>query len=337
MDWKDRVPEGVSDVRQTDQGFEAKVSIPVSEDGFLGRQCRECSRRFTLGGETWERVEVEELTCCYCGHVEDDSEFLTTEQRQRVEAAALELSRQYAEQAIADMFRGVQRRQSRNSFIRIEVKEPAARLIPALPEYVEEQAKRILTCSQCGARYGVLGAAAFCPICGPRSPAESLADAIASSRQTLALEDALDADTRETARAAGVFEDSAANVVKGVVTQFEVATKADFRRRVPTADTILKKEPGNIFQRLDDVERLYRDHASIDVPAVIGTDRWERLRVTFQQRHVLIHLHGHVDQKYLDRVSGSRLTIGQRLVISRARAEQALEDLEAAVAQLVAV
>lgn len=53
--------------------------------------------------------------------------------------------------------------------------------------------------------------------------------------------------------------------------------------------------------------------------------------MVFQQRHVLVHVGGHVDQKYLDRVPTTRLTVGQRLVLSRAAAEQALTDLEDAV------
>ena len=52
------------------------------------------------------------------------------------------------------------------------------------------------------------------------------------------------------------------------------------------------------------------------------------MKRTFEQRHVLIHRNGRVDQRYLDKVLNTRLSIGQRLVISRDEADQALTDLK---------
>jgi hypothetical protein len=58
---------------------------------------------------------------------------------------------------------------------------------------------------------------------------------------------------------------------------------------------------------------------------------WTRLLRTFEQRHALTHKDGHVDQRYLDRVPSSGLALGQRLVVSRADAEEALADLESLI------
>jgi hypothetical protein len=51
---------------------------------------------------------------------------------------------------------------------------------------------------------------------------------------------------------------------------------------------------------------------------------------------VLTHNGGLVDQKFLDRVPGSGLTLGQRLVVRRPDAAQALDDLDTVVRALSA-
>ena len=71
----------------------------------------------------------------------------------------------------------------------------------------------------------------------------------------------------------------------------------------------------NAFQNLDEGSSLWKDETGE------GYDNWldERhiilLRRCFQQRHLLQHAEGIVDQSYIDRSGDSRYTIGQRLII----------------------
>jgi hypothetical protein len=336
-EWKDRAPEGVENIAETAEGFTAEVSIPLTEDGFLGRCCPSCERWFTIDADRWRALDSEAtVTCCYCGAVGEGSSYLTHGQTDRVIGAAHALGVEYARQSLQEMLRGLERPRRRGSMFSVEVELSPPGPITQLRELIEEQARRIITSPSCAVRYGVVGEVAFCPLCGRREVADSVADAIAASRLTLAIEDALDEETRETARANGVFDRFAADALKAVVTQFELATKADFTRRVSTAESILGRESGNVFQRLDDVQRLYREHANLDVPAAVGAALWCDLAVIFQKRHVLIHLDGHVDQRYLDRVPDATLQVGQRLVLSRADAEQALADLDQALDRITA-
>jgi hypothetical protein len=67
-----------------------------------------------------------------------------------------------------------------------------------------------------------------------------------------------------------------------------------------------------------------------------GMVLWQDLRETFARRHVLVHRDGIVDQKFLNAVPNSGLARGQRLTISRADAERALDDVEATVKTLAA-
>jgi hypothetical protein len=185
-------------------------------------------------------------------------------------------------------------------------------------------------CSACGNRHAVFSASSSCPICGPRPAAETVLEALTAAREALAMEDRLGEDERETLRAAGVFERFAVDAIESTVSLFQMFAREQFTRRVPGAATHTAGK-GNIFQRLDDTAELFAEYAGIDIVELAGAERWERLKRSFARRHVLTHNGGIVDQRLLDRVPDSDPQLGQRLVIRRADAAQALDDVEAVV------
>src|SRR5262249_14777962 len=98
VSWQHRLPHGISNLRQTSQGFEASISIPAAEDGFFGRQCPDCSRFFKMKVDQWEALPDDaHVWCPYCGHQPDDADdFTTSEQGHRIEAALEAVVEQYA-------------------------------------------------------------------------------------------------------------------------------------------------------------------------------------------------------------------------------------------------
>jgi hypothetical protein len=172
----------------------------------------------------------------------------------------------------------------------------------------------------------VFGATAFCPVCGPREKVEEIRDAIVAQRLALALADQLEDDVREQARAAGVFDQHSEATIKDIVTLFETYIRGAFLASVPNGDDILRKERRTVFQSLDDSERVLMTHLGWDLRSIDAAVA-DRLAVVFEQRHVLVHRNGEVDERYLERVPGSSLKVGQHLTISRMEAEHALDDL----------
>lgn len=233
-------------MHETTTGFEASISLPTTDDGFFGRCCPQCERRFTLESGRWNDDSSPPLTCCYCGFASNLDDFTTPEQEELIEAAIDAAVNAYIEQKVDEVFGGLRRHTSTNRFVRITI-EPSRRLIPSLPEHVEAQARRVLVCGTCDSRYGVLGSAAFCPSCGPRHPAETLADAVLASRRALALEDALTDEGREQAQADGVLDDLAANAIKSVVSFFEAAIPRTSHVEYlgPTRSSPLNTEPSS--------------------------------------------------------------------------------------------
>ena len=336
MDWRNRVPDDVSDVEYTAEGFQAKLDLPVDPDGFFGRSCPSCDRFFKMRADQWSALPDEvKITCPYCGQVPDDiSDFLTEDQLAYAQEALVEMARQYAFDQVRNMMKGLQRSTPPGSAVRITVNEtPPPR--GSLQRYVEDTVRRTIECEGCKTIYAVYGATAFCPVCGPRPAATTVIEAIRRGETALALEDALPEDLREQSRADGVFDKAAEDVVKEVVTLFEVFGKDQFAARVADAGAVTKGL-GNVFQRLDDADALFGAHAGFTISSLVDPATWDQLQIVFQQRHVLIHNRGIIDQKYVDRVPGTRQAVGQRLTISRADAEAALAALEAIVQAVVA-
>jgi endogenous inhibitor of DNA gyrase (YacG/DUF329 family) len=341
VSWQNRLPDDVSNIETTDEGFQASLSLPVDDDGFFSRQCPTCEQPFKMNADQWEALPDDaQVTCPYCGEQpEDVNDFMTPDQRERVDAAINALAEQYVHGAFSDMLRqsfGTRPRRMGGGMFSIEmsVDTGAPPPIRVLPEYVEERVRRTITCSKCSTTYAIYGASAFCPVCGPRAALATVIEAIEAARAALSLEDLLPEDAREQARGAGVFGNVAADTIKRVVTLFEVFARNQFEERVPTYIDALRKAGRGVFQRLDDVDDLFDQDAGLRLSALVDRNTWARLLVTFQQRHVLVHRHGLIDDQYLRRVPAARQRVGQVLVATRKEAEQALDDLERLVQAL---
>lgn len=340
MDWSDRVPEGVHDIEKNSDGFTGKVGVPLDEDGMLSRECPSCEVRFKISAADDDPIEAaEEFYCPSCGHRDDSSGFMTTEQQERVTQALHGMAEQYVHDALGDMFGkafGGQRRSSppAGGGLSISVTTSFTPGSPppvrSLPEIVEERAKRTIHCQRCGTRYAVTAASAFCPNCGPRPAADHVLDEIAAARHALTLEDSFDEDERRELAALGVIERFAQDGVKAVVTLFEAYERAQFDELISDAQAATRGK-GAIFQRLDDTAALLAEHGGPDLPALAGDEVWSRLRDAFAARHVLVHRNGLVDEKYIEQAPRSTLKVGQRLVVTRRQADRFLEDLETLV------
>lgn len=338
MSWQDLPkPDGVSEITESDDGFEVSISIPSDEEGFFGRECPSCEAPFKMRSDEYKALPDEiELTCPYCGHREEHSAFMSAAQHARAMAAAEGLVEQWVHGQMNDILGSTFGRRSprprRDAFISIETSYTPGAPPPVreLPDALEEQTRRVVECSTCGNHHAVYSATSFCPVCGPRPAGEKVLEAITAAREALAVEDRLGEDERETLRAAGVFERFAVDAIESTVSLFQIFAREQFRQRVPDAQQHTKGK-GNVFQRLDDTAALCAEHADVNLVELAGEERWQRLKRTFARRHLLTHNGGIVDEKFLSQAPDSGLRLGQRLVVRRADAAQALDDVEAVV------
>jgi hypothetical protein len=332
-------PEGVGRVTPNDTGFEATVTIPADDDGFFGRECPSCKAPFKMLEAEYDALPDEiALTCPYCGHCEHHQEFITGAQLARVEAAASALGEQWAHReldaALGRVF-GRPRRSARGSSgVRITYTPGSPPPIGQLPDAFGDVTRSVVECTGCGNHHAVYSVSVYCPVCGPRSTMDTVLEAIVAVRLTLRLEDNFaDRDEREQLRAAGVFERLAVDALKSVTSLFETGARGAFARHVEDHETLIKGK-GNLFQRPDDTAQLFLEHAGLNVVELTGGDRWGRLKRAVALRHAYVHNSGLIDEKLLAQVPDLGLGVGQRVVVRRAEAEQALDDLEVIIRRL---
>ncbi|KAB1149125.1 hypothetical protein F7R91_04930 [Streptomyces luteolifulvus] len=320
-----RMPEGAEIVSHQGDEFKVDVSVPLDEDGYLGRQCPECSMSFRMNGEDYKALPDDiELWCVYCGHHQEHSEFMTAQQRDRVMRAAGDLGMQIVSQALSDAFRGLSRGSSRRSGFSISYKEKPFYPRP-LPGIDEERLARIRTCAGCQVRYAVFDEHRFCPVCG-RLPAASVAfDALQAEMARLDALNAVADDAKAILREQGVFTRSWVDTIENVVGVVEALASAVFESAVTDAAARLRGK-GNVFQRLDDMADLFVGAGYDDLRGILEPETWQRLIETWAARHVFTHNDGIVDEKYLRKVPTSSAQVGRRLVISEAICRRAVDD-----------
>lgn len=72
----------------------------------------------------------------------------------------------------------------------------------------------------------------------------------------------------------------------------------------------------NTFQSIERGSLLWRKATGTGYADYLADDEMRELRLFFQQRHLLAHTQGIVDQNYLARSGDRRYALGQRIVVS---------------------
>ena len=310
------------------------VSVPISDDeeGYFDRECpsEECMFQFKIFREDWkEKVSDEEVFCPFCRHSADSGAWWTQEQLEYAKQVAIaEVNSTLGSTMKRDAARW-NRRQSRNSFISMTMKVNNRPQRVSLPSAVAEPMQLKITCSVCSCRYAVIGAAYFCPACGHNSADQIFALTIAGIRKSI---DALDA-----VRVAISDRDTAENTVRliienglqNAVTAFQRCAEALFAS-IPSPP----KPRRNVFQNITEGSQLWQKAAGTVYTNYLTDKELKRLSRTFQQRHLLAHTQGMVDENYITKSNDSRYQLGQRIVIKTDTVLDAIDLIEKLIAGL---
>ncbi|MEU1163333.1 hypothetical protein ABZ372_22745 [Streptomyces sp. NPDC005921] len=308
------------------------VSLPLDEDGYLGRQCPQCSLSFRMNGEDYKTLPDDtDLWCVYCGHQTHHSLFVTTQQQARMMRVAADIGTQIVNQSMGKIFGRMARgRSSRDGFsISVSVSYKEKPFYPRpLPGIDEERLARVRTCADCDTRYAVFGEHRYCPKCG-RIPATAVAlDALQADTARLDALNAVPAEVKAMLREQGVFTRSWVDTIENVVGVVEALASTVFKTAVTDAPARLRGK-GNVFQRLDGMADLFVDAGYEDLRVLLGPAVWRRLTEAWAARHLYTHNDGVIDEKYLRTVPSSTAQPGQRLIITEGDCYHAIEDATA--------
>jgi hypothetical protein len=323
-----RTADGASYEGKDDDGNDVfKVSIPLDEDGYLGRQCPSCRQMFRIQSEDYEALpEDTRLYCVYCGHEDAHSEFLTERQQQRLERVALDMGNQLIDNILGGALRNLARTTANNKFLTVTYRSTPFYPQP-LPDIDEEKLVRERQCPTCELRYAVFGDHRYCPVSGPLDALAVALDALAAETAKLDALASIPEDQRGALREQGVFDRIYVDVLGNVVGIVETLAKATFNSRVAAPETYTKGK-GNVFQRLDDTADLYATQLAVELRTASGVV-WSELLRLWAVRHVHTHNDGRVDDRYLRAVPGAMLTVGQRVLVPIADARTAITQATA--------
>lgn len=323
------------------------ISIPDDEDGYLDRECPNdsCEAHFKVFSDDYSsRVDPDgDAYCAFCRHTAIAGKSWFTQQQ-------ADYIQSVAHQEVGDTLVGAMEKDARrqNSF---ERKRPKGGLIDigmtmqvkrgTRPLLVPPKAGAILqqrfACSACEFRWASLGASFFCHACGHNCVATTFDKTIETVRGTIAGLDAI----RE-ALSIAQDDDTAADTVRQlredqfsrIVGAFECLAEDLF---MSLQNASLFKWSGNVFQRIDDHSTLWRDATGSGFEAFLSSSQLNELKLRFQQRHVLGHGQGIVDQRYIDRSGDTSYSVGQRLVVKDREVLSLVELVELLAAGLRAL
>jgi len=302
------------------------VSISADDENYFDRECPapECLAQFKVLMADWkDKVRDEEVFCPFCGHTADAQKWWTQEQLNHVRDVALANIQGAIGAALSRDAQNFNQRQPRGGFISMSMKVDSRPQHVPIPYAAAAPMRLKIACGECGCRYAVVGAAYFCPSCGANA-AELVFDLTAQGiRQSLEAVDAIraaipDADTAEnTCR---LIVESA---LQNAVTAFQRIAEALYARVEPTT-----KIRRNAFQNLTEGSALWAAAIGHGYDEHLTVVEMEQLTKFFQQRHLLAHTQGVVDDDYIRKTGDTRYKSGQRLVIKREAVAEALTLVE---------
>jgi len=172
-----------------------------------------------------------------------------------------------------------------------------------------------ITSENCHCRFAAIGSAFFCPACGHNSASSTFNDTLDTILNTLE-----SAGEIRTFLSASSGHDLAENTIRHLFEDSLVRIAASFQRFAEakflslsnSSDFSLSK---NVFQRLKQSSELWRQAIGKGYEDMLSSDEWIDLNRLFQQRHLLAHREGIVDQEYIDKSQDHSISVGQKLVI----------------------
>jgi uncharacterized Zn finger protein (UPF0148 family) len=322
------------DLRDLERGVAIPIQLQLDEAGFLDRLCpnEQCGSEFKVLFDDWRDIVRDEAVFCpLCRQQAESGDWNTAEQDKQIQQEALSYVQGQLNASLSSAARSFNRSQPRGGLISMSMTYRPSSTPVVVPAGASDVLRQTYQCEKCKCRFSSLGAAFFCPACGHNSAIATFRLSVDTVRKTLdalpgirqSVTDAVDADTAENS-VRHILENS---LVK-LVSSFQGFAEALFDT-LPNRKQFAPRR--NLFQNLRESDDLWRSAVGTGYADLLSPADYSALGVFFQQRHLLAHTNGIVDQDYLDRCGDTNYSLGQRLVI-RTESVVTLSDL---VEQLV--
>jgi len=290
------------------------VTLPVDDEGLLGRQCPNCDQYFKLKPGTGVQ-DITTTTCPYCEFQSDSNDFATDDQIEYAQSIAIK-------QLLEPTIRGFQKslkkleRQSRGSLIQFKAIGTDLRF--PIKYYKEKDLETAVECDNCSLIFAVYGVFASCPDCSRLNSMSMFKKSLEAVRKRLSVIENVPQSENELRQ--GLIAD----VISAGVATFDSLGKR-MRKEFPE---VIPPRPRNIFQNLEALSDILRDNLDLEIREYLGGDRFNQLSYMFQVRHIWIHNFGEADNDFVEKTGADQSVIGSKIVPSKAEALSFLDLVE---------
>lgn len=299
-------------------GKTVSVDIPTVSDaeGYCDKQCpaEECEFLFKVHEDDWcNTVRDDAVWCPFCGHQEPATSWWTKAQVEKAQEVAFAEMKHSLNSAMRRDAKKFNRRQPRGSFVSMSMKVDARPKEVVLPAAATGPMQLKIECAECSCRYAVIGSAYFCPSCGHNAADRVFGQSLGTIRSTLENLPAISSGLTDPDIAGNTTRLLIEDSLQRLVTAFQRYAEALYEKKSTEG-----KARRNAFQNLDDGSRIWLAAFGSGYDAYVSSAELARIKRGFQQRHLLAHCEGIVDEDYLARTGDQNYQVGQRLVIKEA-------------------
>jgi Zn finger protein HypA/HybF involved in hydrogenase expression len=299
------------------------MKIEPDKNGYLDKECpnKDCLSKFKVWPEDWgKKEETDIMFCPFCGHQAPFKSWYTTEQIKQLRKQAFNHIKAEFGRALQSDANNFNRRAPKG-FITMTMKFRGTTYAHNFPAEALEEMEQKITCEKCGSRYSIIGSAFYCPFCGHNSARQTFSNTTQKVNDKILALDKIYKTISETDKDAAVRirESLIETSLSDLVVAFQRLCECIYPQ-LPGAKPLIK----NVFQRLDDGNNLWKDLLSKGYEDWSSPSEYNVLKICFQQRHLLQHQDGIIDQNYIKKSGDAKYSLGQHLIISK---EQVLQYL----------
>ena len=294
--------------------MEINIPLIADEKGYIDRKCVNDKCGFVFKVAEKDLHDMSEIHCPLCGYYNDNvNGWMTEEQYNQAIEIAKSQAYAYATNQINKMFTDLAKKTRSNKYCRITYKPGKAISYNNNPIVQREKWQLDIKCDICSTEYSVIGTAYFCPKCGHNNILKNINNSLDTIKNMVDSQNEIYMTLEKT-----IGRDNARNMcqkliedsLKNIVTAFQTFSYELFKEFKPQ----VKTKP-NDFQVIEVGNKLFEDNFNKKYEDYITDNEMDIMNTFFQRRHLLEHLDGIVDQKYLDKTKDSTYTLGQRIII----------------------
>ena len=290
--------------------LEIKITIKTDKKGYLERQCPKCGKIYKIEAEDWEnniRKESNIMHCPICGHIASSGHWHTEQQQEEIKKRLSDYSGNNMYKRAKKALEDLKKIYGTDYGIEIDYNPGLEKNIWHNPIDSIEELYTNYKCKKCNTRYAVIGSPFFCPCCGYYS----IFNYFKGIEKRL-----IDLTKRKSKLIKQFGKDFTEDLYRDLIEKSLMSIVSSFQKLASDKyEEINGKLDGlNDFQNILKGSELFNQFG-YDYKKWLNDEELNQLNIFFQQRHLIVHTNGIVNENYITKSGDTSYSIGERLVI----------------------